>query len=59
MSEKKVTKLSMDELKEMKGETRPDAPEGQSLGPDFWKNARVVYPGNPQTARTRESTKPH
>jgi uncharacterized protein (DUF4415 family) len=26
-------------------ETSPDAPEAESLGEDFWKNARVVMPG--------------
>jgi len=24
--------------------TRPDAPEAQSLGAEFWKSARVVMP---------------
>jgi uncharacterized protein (DUF4415 family) len=24
--------------------TRPDAPEAEPLGPDFWKSARVVLP---------------
>lgn len=36
----------MAEIKEMRArgmdQTRPDAPEAESLGEDFWKNARVV-----------------
>jgi uncharacterized protein (DUF4415 family) len=31
-----------------KGKTRKDAPEGPSLGKDFWKDAKVVYPENPK-----------
>ena len=42
--EKDITRLSMGEIMAMKGWTRPDAPEGPDLGPDFWKRARVVMP---------------
>lgn len=28
----------------MEDRTRADAPEGPALGPDFWKNARIVLP---------------
>ena len=42
----------MDELMKIKGETRTDAREGPSLGPDFWKKARVVYPGGPKKQLT-------
>ena len=52
MSKKSITRLSMDELMKMKGETRPDAREGPSLGPDFWKKARVVFPDSPKRQLT-------
>jgi uncharacterized protein (DUF4415 family) len=42
----------MDEIMAMKGETRPDAPEGPSLGPDFWKRARLVMPEAPKKQLT-------
>ena len=34
----------MDDIRERKGETRADAPEGPSLGPEFWERARVAFP---------------
>jgi uncharacterized protein (DUF4415 family) len=38
----------MSEIKAMRArgedKTRKDAPEAESLGKDFWKNARVVLP---------------
>jgi uncharacterized protein (DUF4415 family) len=33
--------------------TRPDAPEAESLGPDFWKSARVVMPGGKTSVHLR------
>jgi hypothetical protein len=32
--------MALSELPE--NQTRPDAPEAESLGEDFWKNARIV-----------------
>jgi hypothetical protein len=32
--------MALSELPE--NQTRPDAPEAESLGEDFWKNAKVV-----------------
>jgi uncharacterized protein (DUF4415 family) len=41
-------KYSLSEIKAKRGrgedQTRPDAPEAESLGEDFWKQARVVIP---------------
>jgi hypothetical protein len=50
MNEKSSTaQHSLSEVKAMRepGEdkTSPDAPEAESLGADFWKNARVVKLG--------------
>jgi uncharacterized protein (DUF4415 family) len=43
-----TVKRSLSEIRAMRarGEdhTRPDAPAAESLGEDFWKNARVVMP---------------
>lgn len=48
MKEKHIAKRSMDEIMKAKDRTRPDAPEGPSLGADFWKEANVVYPEGPK-----------
>ena len=43
-----IVKRSLNEIRAMRarGEdlTRPDAPEAETLGEDFWRNARVVMP---------------
>ena len=49
MKKKSTTvRYSLSEIKALRerGEdpTRPDAPEAESLGEDFWKSARVVLP---------------
>ena len=33
--------------------TRTDAPEAESLGPDFWKSAHVVMPSNKTSVHLR------
>lgn len=48
MSGQSIRRASLDEIREMdrSGELyhNPDAPEGPSLGPDFWANAVLVEP---------------
>lgn len=48
MSGSDIRRASLDEIREMdrRGELydNPDAPEGPSLGPDFWANAQIVEP---------------
>jgi uncharacterized protein (DUF4415 family) len=43
-----IVKRSLNEIRAMRarGEdlTRPDVPEAETLGEDFWRNARVVMP---------------
>ena len=34
-------------------QTSPDAPEAESLGADFWKNARVVMPAGKTSVHLR------
>lgn len=48
MSKKNISKLSMDDVMKAEDRTRSDAPEGPTLGVDFWKNAKVVYPDSPK-----------
>lgn len=48
MKKKSITTITLDEAMKRKGKTRKDAPEGPSLGKDFWKDAKVVYPENPK-----------
>lgn len=48
MKEKHITKRSVDEIMKAKDRTRPAAPEGPSLGADFWKEAKVIYPESPK-----------
>ena len=52
MKKKSITKLSMDEAMKAKDRTRSNAPEGPSLGSDFWKQAKVVYPESPKKQLT-------
>ncbi|KKN89822.1 BrnA antitoxin family protein [Aurantimonas sp. C2-6-R+9] len=48
MSDKTMKTATLEEIREMdrRGELHhnPDAPEGPSLGADFWKDAELVYP---------------
>ena len=44
MTGKNITRVSLEDLKKMKGRTRADAPEGEELGPDFWAKAQLVDP---------------
>lgn len=49
---KSITKVSMADLHKMKDRSHPNPPVGPSLGPDFWANARVVYPEGPKKQLT-------
>jgi uncharacterized protein (DUF4415 family) len=50
-------KFSLSEIEAIRarGEdpTRPDAPEAESLGADFWKSARVVLPSGKTSVHLR------
>lgn len=48
MKKKDITTISRTELLKKKGKTRPDAPAGPPLPPEFWKNAKVSYPEAPK-----------
>lgn len=52
MKKRHITKLSMDDVMKAKDRTRPDAPEGPPLGPNFWKKAKVIYPESPKKQLT-------
>ena len=42
MSKKTIRTVSLGDLAAMEDRTRSDAPDGPSLGPDFWKTAKIV-----------------
>ena len=52
MTKKRITTVSDEALDEKRDRTRADAPAGPELGPDFWKQARVVYPDGPKQQLT-------
>jgi uncharacterized protein (DUF4415 family) len=52
MSEKNTKTVSLDELAALEDRSRADAPEGSSLGADFWKTAKVSYPNGPKERLT-------
>ena len=58
MTEKStIARYSLSQVKAMRDrgedQTSPDAPEGESLGADFWKNARVVMPAGKTSVHLR------
>lgn len=53
MTGKNTTRISLNELKTMKGQTRPDAPEGDELGDDFWEKAELVMPEKKRSVHLR------
>lgn len=44
MKKERITTISLEKAKKMKGQTRKDAPPGPPLPADFWKHAKVLYP---------------
>lgn len=52
MSRKNIKTVSLDDVESMEDRTRSDAPEGKSLGADFWKTAKVVHPEGPKERLT-------
>ena len=52
MSGKHITTVSQDDLADMPDRTLEDAPEGETLGADFWKSAKIVYPDGPKERLT-------
>jgi uncharacterized protein (DUF4415 family) len=58
MKKKSITvKFSLSQVEALRkrglGKTRPDAPEAESLGADFWKSARVVMPSGKTSVHLR------
>ena len=52
MTRKNITVVSDEDLDRMTSRSRPDAPDGPPLGPEFWKKARVVHPPGRKTQLT-------
>ncbi len=58
MNEKStIARHSLSQVKAMRDrgedQTRPEAPEAESLGADFWKSARVVMPAGKTSVHLR------
>ncbi len=52
MTKRRITTVSDAALDKRKDRSRNDAPDGPALGPDFWKQAQVVYPESPKQQLT-------
>ena len=52
MSGKNIKTVSLADAAAMEDRTREYAPVGDSLAPDFWKSARVVFPEGPKQRLT-------
>lgn len=52
-----IVKQTLSEIKARvaagKSQTRPDAPEGEALGKEFWQNARMVMPSSKTSVHLR------
>lgn len=53
MTEKSITRVSLEALRGRKGSSRPEALEGPELGPDFWERAQVVDPQQKKSVHLR------
>jgi uncharacterized protein (DUF4415 family) len=55
-----IVRHSLSEIQNLrklgKDKTRPNAPEAESLGADFWSNARVVMPRGKTSVHLRLDT---
>jgi len=52
-----IRRMTLEEARRMRdaGEThsRPDAPPGPDLGPEFWANAKLVKPAEPRSVHLK------
>ncbi|MCL8382847.1 hypothetical protein [Xanthobacter aminoxidans] len=57
MSDPNIKRASLAEIRKMKerGELHhdPNAPEGESLGPDFWAEAKIEPPRKPRSVHLK------
>lgn len=42
MTDENITRVSIQALESAEDQTRPDAPEGENLGTDFWSKAKLT-----------------
>jgi hypothetical protein len=54
MSERNIVAISLADASEMEDRSRDNAPEGENLGADFWKSARVHYPEGSKEQRKND-----
>ena len=52
MKETNIKNVSLHDLAAMEDRTRVEAPDGPTFGPEFWKNAKIVYPNVPKDRLT-------
>lgn len=57
MSNDTITKHSLNEIMKLEDKSRADAPEGESLGADFWSSAKIVMPDSKTSVHLRVDTK--
>ncbi len=53
LPDEEIDTSDIPELTSMEDRTRADAPTGPTLGPNFWKTARVVMPEERSKTQTR------
>lgn len=57
MSKNSINRHSPDEIMKLEDESRADAPDGESLGADFWASAKIVLPDSKTSVHLRVDTK--
>lgn len=57
MSKNTIRRQSLGEIMKLDDKSQADAPEGASLGADFWSSAKIVMPDNKTSVHLRVDTK--
>ena len=57
MSSEVISRHSPEEILKLDDKSRPDAPEGASLGADFWTSAKIVIPDSKKSVHLRVDAK--
>lgn len=57
MSKNSISRYSLDEIMKLEDKSRADAPDGESLGADFWASAKIVLPDTKKSVHLRVDAK--